>query len=112
MIRITSIAANQIEGLLDFYLYEVNPPRPEAGLALLNELAEARKRIGMEPHRGRRYPATYQHLRRFGFRWLRIRAYWISWADVPPGPVVTNVFHAAADIECRASPDITDVQDW
>ena len=112
MIRITFDAANQIDGLLAFYLEDIDPPRPDAAMALLVELAEAQKRIEMDPSRGRSYPATYVGMQRFGFLWLRVRAYWISWAALPRGPVVTNVFHAAADIEHRASPDIASVREW
>ncbi len=110
MIRITRAAQRQIDDLIWFYLEEKQ--RPEAARRLRNDLRTARHLIIAEPNKGLPYPRPYPALQWLEFRWLLVRAYWISWGMRDGGPVVTNVFHASADIKGRASPSIEDAADW
>ena len=110
MIRITWAALDQIDGLLEFYIDTKD--RPEAAARLVADLAEARQAIVMAPEGGADFPRPYPSLRRLRFRWIMVRAYWISWRDHPDGPIITNVLHVQADIERRACPESENVQEW
>jgi plasmid stabilization system protein ParE len=110
MIGITRAAQRQIDDLIRFYLFEKD--RPEAAERLLDDLERA-KRLILGPHtRSAGFPGPYADLEMLGFRWIRVRAYWIGFVPVAGHPVVTNVFHVTADIERRAVPGTDDVIDW
>jgi plasmid stabilization system protein ParE len=95
MIGITRSARRQIDDLLRFYLDERE--RPDAARRLLSDSANARKLIAKDSRRGLSHPRPYPALATCGFRWTRVRVYWIDWT-------VTD--------ERRATPTIDDITDW
>jgi plasmid stabilization system protein ParE len=110
MIGITRSARRQIDDLLRFYIDESE--RPDAARRLLSDLAGARKLIVKDSRQGLSYPRPYPALAKYGFRWARVRAYWIAWTLIDERPVITNVFHVSADIERRATPATDGIEDW
>jgi plasmid stabilization system protein ParE len=110
VIRITWAAQNQVEHLLWFYL--VDKDRPDAARRLSEDVAEAARRIQLDPDGGTPYPRPYPQLEWLAFRWIKSRIYWISWRVVEGIPVVTNVLHDAADLDRRANIDTENVRDW
>jgi plasmid stabilization system protein ParE len=110
VVRITRAAANQVDDLISFYIFEKT--RPEAARRLREDLANARRIIEAAPDGGADFPRPYPRLKSYGFRWYRVRVYWVSWRVVADVPVVTNVFHVSADIERRAAPTVENILDW
>jgi len=110
MIGITRAAQNQIDDLVHFYLFEKD--RPEAADRLLDDLLRARRLILDPSTSGGSFPRPYRDLETLGFRWIKVRAYWVGFVRLAGRPVVTNVFHATADIKGRALPTVDGVADW
>ena len=106
----TRAARQQIALLIRYYVDEKE--RPDAAYRLFEDLARARRQIDSDPSSGFMHPRPYPSLATMGFRWVNVRAYWVSWAIVEGRPVVTNVFHVSADIEGRATPDMDGIEDW
>lgn len=110
MIRITRSAQNQLEDLLRFYLVEKD--RPDAARRLSDDVAAAARLIRADPNGGTSFPRPYPELEWLAFQWIKSRIYWVSWRVLDGVPVVTNVFHEAADLGSRVSPDIEDARNW
>jgi plasmid stabilization system protein ParE len=110
VIRITWAAQNQVEDLVRFYVVEKD--RPDAARRLSEDLANAARSIQNNPEGGNLFPRPYPTLEWLAFRWLKSRIYWVSWRVMDGVPVVTNVLHASADLERRATGDIEGLRDW
>jgi plasmid stabilization system protein ParE len=110
VIGITAPARGQIDALFEFYL--ITKDRPDAALRLVKDLATGRGLILANPTSGLAYPGPYRRLGHHGFLWRRVRIYWFAWSLIETRPVVTNVLHAAADIEGRVTSTIDGITEW
>ena len=74
--------------------------RPEATRNLLAALSQAMKQIADDPSGGLDTPRPYPGLAQPGRVWMKVGRYWFAYS-LDDQPVITAVFHDAADIPGR-----------
>lgn len=97
MIRLTPEAEAQVEDLMRHY---ERLERPAATRNLVAALEHASDRITDAGEAGLPAPRPYPSLTRFGFRWIKVGAYWIAF-EIANVPIIVGVFYESSDIPGR-----------
>jgi hypothetical protein len=71
---------------------------------LIEAYQTAVEELAIGPKRWFFFPRPYPALASFGFHWIKVHRYWISYV---PGanPIITNILDEVGDIPARISPD-------
>jgi plasmid stabilization system protein ParE len=103
--RLTVVAAEQFEALLDHYMQR---GRDEAVRRLRVAVGQALTTIDAAPTAGGPFPGSYRDVARWGFRWIWVHRYWFGYIVQDGDAVVTNIFYETANIPKRVMPRQTD----
>jgi plasmid stabilization system protein ParE len=103
MVGITEGAAEQRDNFLRYYK---KFDRPQAGQRFLKSIRDAVSSIQQNPTSGRTHPNPYPEVEAYGYLWIKVHIYWISWRIIDGIPVITNVLWDRADI-----PNVTITDD-
>ncbi len=95
MIPLSSKAERDLDKLI---LHYESIDRPEATHNLVSAVRRAAERIARSPEVGLPAPRPYPELASTGRLWIKEGAYWISYTRGGGSPVISGVFHEAADI--------------
>jgi plasmid stabilization system protein ParE len=103
MVGITEGAAEQRDKFLQYYK---KLKRWEAGRNFSKAIRDAVSIIQQNPTSGRTHPNPYPEVAAYGYLWIKIHIYWISWKVSDGMPIITNVLWDQADI-----PNVTITDD-
>lgn len=98
MIPLSGKAERDLDKLTAYY---ESIDRPEATRNVLGAVRRAAERIARSPDAGLPAPRPYPELASLGRLWIKEGAYWISFTRGGVSPVISGVFHEAADIPRR-----------
>lgn len=104
----TRAVRGRIDRLIEFYISEDRDIALEKLIQTLRAAALKLDQAGPIPN-VRTFPSVYRHLSLYGFRWFKLHAYWIGYADHDGRRVLVNFFYETDDMPSQLLLETDDV---